>query len=214
MLLYVQNCVFLDESGFDINMRRPRAWSKRGTQATIESPSARAVSHTIVVAVSAFGVVNVSIRDPGNVKRRRVADATKRKAPGDAASAIPKGTTDGHFVQFICDTLDIMDEYPNMKGFHIVMDNAQIHSHDIVDPIIIERGYIPVYLPPYSPEPNPIEHFWKVLKDRVRRGKLTDVETITSRFIEGSEDVPVGHLQNFIQHSINCFPKCLNKESL
>ncbi|EIE83729.1 hypothetical protein RO3G_08434 [Rhizopus delemar RA 99-880] len=44
-----------------------------------------------------------------------------------------------------------------MKGFHVVMDNAPIHSRDVVDPIISERGYIPVYLPPYSPELNPIE---------------------------------------------------------
>lgn len=48
MLLYMQNCVFIDESGFDINMRRSRAWSKRGTQAIIESPSARAVSQLLV----------------------------------------------------------------------------------------------------------------------------------------------------------------------
>jgi hypothetical protein len=33
-------------------------------------------------------------------------------------------------------------------------------------------------------------------------------------FIEGSEDVPVEHIQNFVQHSIDVFPKCLNKEPL
>ncbi|GAN11558.1 hypothetical protein MAM1_0691d11127 [Mucor ambiguus] len=140
-------------------MRRSRAWSPRGTQAVIELPLARAVSHTVIVAVSAFGVVNVSLRDPGNVKKRKVVGAKKRKAPGDNGSAIPKRTTSGHHLQFISDTLDIIDEFPNMKGFHIVMDNAPIHSHDIVDPVIVERGYIPVYLPPYSSELNPIEMF-------------------------------------------------------
>lgn len=97
-MLYMQNCVFLDKSGFDINMHRLRAWSQDGTQAMIESPSARAVSHTIIGGISAFGVVNVSIRDPGNVKKRKIVGATKRKAPGDAASAIQKGTTAGHYV--------------------------------------------------------------------------------------------------------------------
>jgi hypothetical protein len=122
----MQNCAFLDESSFDINMRRLRAWLQRGIQATIESPSARAVSHTIINAISAFGVVDVSIRDPGNVKKRKIVGATKRKEAGDAESVIPKGTTAGHYVQFISDTLDIMEEFPNMKGFHIVMDNAPI----------------------------------------------------------------------------------------
>ncbi|KAI8077891.1 uncharacterized protein B0P05DRAFT_470892, partial [Gilbertella persicaria] len=53
-----------------------------------------------------------------------------------------------------------------------------------------------------------------VLKDRVRRSKLTDVETFTLRVFEGSKDTPVKHLQSFIQHSLNCFPKCVTKEPL
>lgn len=193
-------------------MRRSRAWSRRGIQAIIESPSARGVSHTVIGAVSAFGVVNVSMRETGNVKKRRVVGATKQKAAGDAGAAIPEGTTAGHYLQFISNTLDIMDAFPNMKGFHIVMDNAPIHSPDAIDPTIKERGYIPVYFPPYSPELNPIEMFCKVLKDRVKRGKLSDVETLTSSVIEGSEDVPIEHFQIFIQYSIDIFLKCLNKE--
>lgn len=195
-------------------MHRSRAWSRRGTQAIIEPTSARGVSHTLIGAVSAFGVVNVSMRETGNVKKRRVVGATKREAAGDAGAAIPKGTTAGHYLRFISDTLDIMDAFPNMKGFHIVMDNTPIHSPDAIDPIIKERGHIPLYSPSYLPELNPIEMFWKVLKDRVKRGKLSDVETLTSRVIEGSKDVPIENLQNFIQYSIDIFPKCLNKEPL
>ncbi|CEP17543.1 hypothetical protein [Parasitella parasitica] len=87
----MENCVFPDETGFDINMRRLIAWSCRETQAIFESPSARGVSHTVFDAVvSAFGAVNVSMREPGNVKKRRVVGATKHKAPGDATSAILK----------------------------------------------------------------------------------------------------------------------------
>ncbi|EIE81118.1 hypothetical protein RO3G_05823 [Rhizopus delemar RA 99-880] len=192
-LHFMNNCAFLDEAGFDVNMRRSR-----------ETTSARGVSHTVIGGISAYGVVNASLREPGNVKKKEeLLVLKKRKAPEGVAAVIPKGTTAGHFVQFISDTLDIMDAFPNMKVFHIVMDNAPIHPRDVVDPIASQRGYIPVYLPPYSPELNPIEMFWKVLKDRVKRGKLTDAETLSSRIIEGSEDVSVEHLQNFIQHSIN-----------
>ena len=129
-------------------------------------------------------------------------------------ATIPKGTTAGYYLRFISDMLDIMDAFLNVKGFHIVMDNTPIHSPDAIDPIIKEREYIPLFLPPYSPELNPIEIFWKALKDRVKRDKLSDVETLTSRVIEGSKDVPIEHLQNFIQHSIDIFPKCLNKKPL
>ncbi|KAI8991925.1 hypothetical protein BDF20DRAFT_810811 [Mycotypha africana] len=73
----MQNCVFLDEAGFDINMRRSKAWSQHGRQMIIELLSAGRVPHTVMGAISSFGVVNVSLREPGNAK--------KRKALGDAA---------------------------------------------------------------------------------------------------------------------------------
>ncbi|KAG1082941.1 hypothetical protein G6F42_022387 [Rhizopus arrhizus] len=130
------------------------------------------------------------------------------------APTIPKGTTSDHYVQFISDTMDIVDEFPYMKAAHIVMNNAPIHSIQLVDPVIIERDYIPIYLPPYSPELNPIGVFWKVLKDKVRRTPLTSAETLSSRITEGDENVPFEHLQNFVQHSIDYFPRCLNKEPL
>lgn len=95
-----------------------------------------------------------------------------------------------------------MDEFSNMKGFYIVIDKAPIHSHGLFGPVIIERGYIPVQLLPYSPELNPVEWFWKVLKDEVKRAKLNDAETLTPRIVEGSEDAPVEHLQNLIQDCI------------
>ncbi|KAL4209875.1 hypothetical protein AB4K20DRAFT_1868275 [Rhizopus microsporus] len=37
-----------------------------------------------------FGVVNVTIRDLGNIKKRKIVSATKRKA-SDVAAVIPKG---------------------------------------------------------------------------------------------------------------------------
>lgn len=211
---YTHNCVFLDESGFDKICVVQELGHVEELPPLLNHPLLKGVSHTVIGAVSAFGVVYLSIRDPGNVKRRKVVGATNRKIPGDAASTIPKGTTAGHYLKFISDTLDIMDELLNMKGFHIIMDNAAIHNHSLVDPLIIKRGYVLVYLPPYSPELNPIEMLWKVLKDKVRQSKRSNLETLTTRITEGCQDDPIEHLQNFIQHSVNAFPKCLNKEFL
>ncbi|KAI8641033.1 hypothetical protein BD408DRAFT_368861, partial [Parasitella parasitica] len=52
---YLSNCVFVDESGFDINMRPPSAWSTVGTPAIVETKSTKATSHTILGAISAMG---------------------------------------------------------------------------------------------------------------------------------------------------------------
>lgn len=68
-----------------------------------------------------------------------------------------------------------------------------------------------MYFPTCLSELNSIEIFWKVLKDKIRQSKLSNLEILTTRVIEYSEDVPVKNLQNFIQHFINVFPKCLKK---
>lgn len=102
----------------------------------------------------------------------------------------------------------------SLKRIYLVMDKASIPKSKPMVRNIKSRSYKVTYLPPYSPELNPIEIFQKVLKDRVKRGKLSNVETLTSKVIEGSEDVPIEHLQNFIQYSIDIFPKRLSKEHL
>lgn len=46
-------------------------------------------------------------------------------------------------------------------------------------------------------------------KDRARRSKLTNAETLSSRATEGSRVVPVEYIQDFIQHSIDVSSKML-----
>lgn len=85
--------------------------------------------------------------------------------------------------------------FPEMKGVYIVMDNAPINVPSVTNPSITKRGYVPVYLPSYSPELNPIEQFWSAVKSKVKRHLLKDTETLTKRIIEGCEAFPLEHLQ-------------------
>lgn len=76
----MNNCIFVDESRFDINMRPTTARSTKGTPAIVTTPSARAVSHTILGVISAMGVVNIKIRVPNSKPKKIKADeACKRK---------------------------------------------------------------------------------------------------------------------------------------
>ena len=47
------------------------------------------------------------------------------------------------------------------------MDNASIHKSPKIREAIEKAGCKLVYQPPYSPDLNPIEHFWALLKKKI-----------------------------------------------
>lgn len=50
---------------------------------------------------------------------------------------------------------------PNLPGNTlVVMDNASFHRKSKLLPLAQQAGIRLVFLPPYSPDLNPIEHFW------------------------------------------------------
>jgi hypothetical protein len=61
---FSRNCIFIDEAGFDINMRAGRAWAPRGQMTVTTASTTKAPSHTILDAISSVGEVNLSIRVP------------------------------------------------------------------------------------------------------------------------------------------------------
>ena len=74
-----------------------------------------------------------------------------------------------------CDTLlfNTWLEYvlkPHLHpGQSIVMDNASFHKSEATKSIIESAGCTLIFLPPYSPNLNPIELFWANLKAKVRK---------------------------------------------
>ncbi|KAG1474013.1 hypothetical protein G6F56_000611 [Rhizopus delemar] len=79
------------------------------------------------------------------------------------------------------------------------MDNAPIHRpEDDIDEIIERRRYRSIRLPPYSPELNPIEQFWALLKSKVKRSQFGDAEDLKTRISEAIQDISVDILQNII----------------
>ena len=64
----------------------------------------------------------------------------------------------------------------------IVLDNAAFHKRQDIQRVIINAGHILIYLPPYSPDLNPIEHKWAQAK-AIRRKLRCDVETLFVRHI-------------------------------
>lgn len=53
-------------------------------------------------------------------------------------------------------------------GTTVVMDNAAFHTSSHTQEWIEDAGCFLLYLPPYSPDLNPIEHCWHTLKSRLK----------------------------------------------
>ena len=190
-------------------MNRSIAWAKKGERAIVTVPKTRANNITILGAIASYGVVNISVRRP-----KRTEPSKKRKVGGAAAPVTSKGkggTVTGHYFNFVAATLDVLDLHEQLKGHYIVMDNAPIHTHQDIQQYIEQRGYGCIYLPPYSPELIPIEHFWSVCKSKLKREKLLKEGTMTSRIGEACNNIYISDLQGFCRYSESRFQDCLDE---
>lgn len=194
---------FIDESGFNLSLVRTEAWSKKGTPAKVTVPTQRGINLSILGCISSAGIVLLAKRDPIPSK--------KRKAVGKQPVKSGKGTTADDFVTFVGRVMDILDNH-NMKGMHLVMDNASIHHGERVIQAAAQRGYKPLFLPPYSPFLNPIEECWAKLKANVRRNPLSSQDKLSPRVLEAAHTITAQDCQGWIRHSESFWQRCLDKE--
>ena len=59
------------------------------------------------------------------------------------------------------------DAYPNHEKVHVFCDNARYYRNKKVKKYLEDSKIILHFLPPYSPNLNPIERLWKWMKERV-----------------------------------------------
>lgn len=93
------------------------------------------------------------------------------------------GTTDSTLFEFWFEKCLL----PCLKeGTTIVMDNASFHRKIQLYEICSRYGYNLIFLPPYSPELNPIEKYWHILKHRIKdflRQSLSLDDSIHNAFL-------------------------------
>lgn len=131
---YMSSCVFIDESGFKINMNRSIAWAKKGERDIETVPKTRDNNIPILDAIASYGVVNINIRH-----RKRTEPSKKRKVGGAAAPATSKGkgdTVTSHYFNFVAATLDVLNLLMKIKGRYIAMNNTLIHTHQDIQKYI------------------------------------------------------------------------------
>jgi transposase len=90
----------------------------------------------------------------------------------------------------ICDFLwQLRKTNPGKYVVHVILDNARPHRNNEVYDFAKELGIKLHYLPPYSPNLNPVERVWKLMHEHVRHnkyyGKFSEFTEATLGFFKG-----------------------------
>jgi len=140
--------VFLDESGISTAMVRRYGRCAQGQRLVDKAPAGTWHNNTLVAALRLNGVV---------------------------APMLVTGPINGDmFASYIEQSL-VAELEP---GDIVIMDNLPAHKSPRVAEAIEAAGCRLVYLPPYSPDFNPIEPMWSKVKARLRKAAARTFDTI------------------------------------
>ncbi len=138
----VEKLVFLDECGVNTNLVRRYGRSVGKTRVIDNAPFSTPVNTTILSAIRLDGQF--------------------------ACTEYGGGTTKELFLGYPENML-----LPEIHaGDYVVMDNLRTHHCKGVEDMILSKGAIPLYLPPYSPDLNPIEKMWSKMKAILRKFRI------------------------------------------
>jgi len=131
--------VYSDETGIDDNEVPTRGWAPRGERCYAEKNAERKIRYNITAALN-LGTLFAPFLFEG----------------------YSNASTYETYVERVL--------APSLKsGMVIVIDNARFHKSKKVVDLIEAVGCRIIFLPPYSPDFNPIEHWWAAIKNSIRK---------------------------------------------
>ena len=138
-----ENLIFIDETGIDNNLSSLYGWALRGVKSFAEILGHRTIRKTLIAGYSYGGKQLI--------------------APMEYDGYTDTEVFNTWISEVLCKEL--------IPGQVVIMDNASFHKSPKVRELIENIGCTLLYLPPYSPDLNPIEHVWANLKALIRKHK-------------------------------------------
>ena len=147
----IQDVISIDESGFQKQMGSKYAYAPSGTKVYHQTTSQRHQNYSLILAISSSLVIASKILKGGVKKEAFHAFLNDELLPA-------------------CGT----------RKYTFLLDNVRFHHSKSIKQLIISHGHSIEYTPPYSPDLNPVECVFSVLKSKVRKQHcLTVTELIT-----------------------------------
>ena len=166
-----EKLIFLDESGVTTQMTRGYARASGGRRVHEATPAGHWKILTILSALSLGGLL--------------------------ATMTIEQATDGDIFLAYLEQVLG-----PKLRpGDVVVMDNLSAHKVAGVEQLIQAAGAELLYLPPYSPDLNPIEKAWAKLKQLLRSAKARTAEALEQAIAELLPQITPENAQAWFRHS-------------
>ncbi len=162
--------VFLDECGVTTDRLRRYGRSPRGTRLHDHAPFGRWETHTVVAALRIDGLGAPAVFD----------------GPIDNASCL------AYVEQVLVPTLRVGDV--------VVLDNLIVHKQPDVRLAIERAGAAIRFLPPYSPDFNPIEQAFAKLKALLRAARPRTFAQVAALIAAALERFAPAECRNYLQH--------------
>ena len=112
--------------------------------------------------------VDKIIETTGSRTRLNVVGAIELNNLSNAVTAQYKTVNGDSIIDFL---EQIKQRYSTQKAIHLVLDGAGYHRSHVVIQKAKDLGITLHYLPPYSPNLNPIERLWKVMNEHARNNR-------------------------------------------
>lgn len=162
--------VFVDEMGANVSLSPLYAWSRRGERAFGSAPRNWGKNVTLLASMTAGGV--------------------------GPCLAVEGATTREVFEAYLERVLA-----PTLRpGQVVVMDNLSAHKGGRVREILESVGCELLYLPPYSPDLNPIEQAFSKVKGLLRRAEARTREALVQAMGRALDSVSARDARGFFGH--------------
>lgn len=170
----MEDLVFIDEAGVNLAMTRLYARGIQGQRAYSTRPQNRGKNQTMIGAMATRGII--------------------------AALTFDGGTDGLTFQTFVEQVL-----VPTLwQGACVVMDNFSSHKVKGIAEALQKVGAIVVYLPPYSPDFNPIEQFWSKVKSIIRSLAPRTQQALDDAISEAFAQVSLKDIKHWFAHCCYC----------
>jgi transposase len=168
--LDARSLVFVDEMGTNTSLSPLYGWAKKGERAQCSVPRNRGKNTTLLSSMSVEGI-GPSLAVEG---------ATNR------------GVFETYLERVLAPTL--------RRGQVVVMDNLSVHKGERVRELIEQRGCELLYLPPYSPDFNPIEEAFAKIKGLLRKAEARSREALLEAMGKAISALGAEDARGFFEH--------------